>query len=106
MATKDSIDYPPDELEVSEPLLVSCGPHGERIASVVCRHMLNGQPAPAGFIENSSDPNDLQAWCHACEEMFMAEGDMTEDFKAFNDMALVCVDCYAQAKARHDIPTN
>ncbi len=106
MATKDSIDYPAGDLEAREPLLVSCGPHGERIASVVCRHLLRGQPAPAGFIENSSDPNDLQAWCHACEEMFMAEGDMTETFKAFNDMTLVCVDCYAQAKALHGISTS
>lgn len=38
--------------------------------------------------------------------MFAAEGDMTEAFRAFNDMTLVCVDCYAHAKVLHDISTS
>lgn len=54
-----------------------------------------------GFIENSSDPNDLQAWCERCEEMFLAEGDKTEAFEAFNDRAIVCCDCYRAFKAKH-----
>jgi hypothetical protein len=44
----------------------------------------------AGFVENSSDPDDLQAWCAACEELFIREGEMTEAFRAFNDMKVVC----------------
>lgn len=84
-------------------MMVKCGPHGERIATVVCKHMLQSQPAPAGFIENSDDPNDLQAWCYHCEEKFQQEGGMTDEFKEFNDMAIVCVICYGEAKARHTI---
>ena len=54
-----------------------------------------------GFVENSSDPTDLQAWCDACERMFVSEGDKTPAFLAFNQMALVCDICYASFKERH-----
>ena len=90
----------------SDPLLVECGPHGKRVAAVVCRHLLSSEQAPAGFIENSDDPNDLQAWCHACEDMFQQEGEMTDAFRLFNGMSVVCVDCYVEAQAHHSLTTN
>jgi len=31
---------------------------------------------------------------------------MTDAFTTFNDMALVCVDCYQEAKARHSLPSD
>jgi hypothetical protein len=83
-----------------EPLYVDCGPHGRRVAAVVCCHMLDADE-PTGFVENSSDPDDLQAWCDRCEEMFLAEGEKTEAFEAFNDRAIVCSDCYRIFKAKH-----
>lgn len=52
-------------------MLINCGPHGERVAAVVCRHLLEVTTPPAGFVENSTDPTDLQAWCHECEEKFL-----------------------------------
>jgi hypothetical protein len=82
------------------PLYVDCGTHGKRVAAVVCCHMLESK-TPVGFIENSSDPDDLQAWCERCEEMFLAEGDKTEAFEAFNDRAIVCTVCYKKLKAKH-----
>ena len=85
----------------SGPMMLDCGIHGKRISSVVCKHMLHNEPAPSGFIENRSDPDDLQAWCHQCEEKFEQEGGMTEAFRQFNGMTLVCVACYTEAKARH-----
>ena len=87
-------------------MMIDCGSHGDRISAVVCGHLLQSGPAPAGFIENSSDPHDLQAWCHSCEEKFEQEDGMTDTFKAFNRMAIVCVVCYDGAKARHSIATN
>lgn len=85
------------------PLTISCDTHGERrTAAVVCRHLLVEKTRPVGFIENSSDPDDLQAWCFACEAMFEREDGMTEAFMAFNAMALVCADCYADIRLRHD----
>jgi hypothetical protein len=50
--------------------------HGTGIASVICCHQLNSVD-PVGFIENSSELDDLQAWCYACEYFFQQQGDMT-----------------------------
>ena len=87
-------------MSANEPLYVDCGPHGKRVAAVVCCHMIQSGGA-VGFIENSSEPNDLQAWCDRCEAMFLAEGDKTEAFEAFNDRAIVCCICYGALKAQH-----
>jgi hypothetical protein len=89
------------------PMLINCGPHGERIATVVCQHLLGTtKPSPAGFVENSSEPDDLQAWCHACEDRFLAEGEMTAAFREFNGMSIVCSECYEEIKAQHLIPAG
>lgn len=82
------------------PLTVNCRRHGRRVAAVVCCHMIDSSEA-VGFVENSSDPDDLQAWCDQCEEMFLAEGDKTPAFEAFNDRAIVCSECYQALKATH-----
>ena len=93
-------------MTTTEPLMIDCGPHGQRVATVACRHLLRRWPAPAGFIENSSDPNDLQAWCYLCEEKFQLEGDLTDAFQDFSGTVIICVVCYAEAKARHSILTS
>ncbi len=88
-------------------MLINCGPHGERVATVVCQHLLDAaKAAPAGFVENSGDSSDLQAWCYAGEEKYLAEGELTEAFKEFNGMAIVCIECYAGIKLRHTIPST
>jgi hypothetical protein len=83
-----------------EPMYVDCQSHGEIVAAVVCRHMIESSES-VGFVENSSDPNDPQAWCEQCEQMFLAEGDRTEAFRAFHGMAIVCCECYRVLKAKH-----
>lgn len=90
----------------SNPLLVNCGPHGMRVSAVVCKHLVPPDSDPAGFVENSDDPDDLQAWCHGCEAKFDQEGGMTESFLEFNGMAIVCIDCYGEAKSRHSGPDS
>ena len=90
-------------MAATEPMMINCESDAERVSAVVCKHMLRSQPAPAGFIENSDDPNDLQAWCYLCEELFQQEQDMTGAFREFNGMAIVCVVCYEEAKERHTI---
>ncbi len=52
--------------------------------------MIQAKNLAVGVVENSSDPDDLQAWCAACEQMYLEEGDKTERFKAFNDFKVVC----------------
>lgn len=84
----------------SEPLTIECC-HGTLTAAVVCRHHLSKQDAVLGFVENSSEPDDLQAWCDQCEAFYCREGELTEDFRRFNRFAVVCVVCYSEIKARH-----
>lgn len=79
---------------------VDCDQHDKQVAAVVCCHMVDATD-PVGFIENSSDPGDLQAWCNKCEHFFLAEGDMTNAFVSFNDFAVVCGVCYQNYKELH-----
>ena len=85
----------------TSPLTIDCGRHGRRASAIVCRHHIRAAERIVGFLENSADPNDPQAWCDECERLFLAEDGMTEAFRRFNDFAVVCVDCYAALKARH-----
>lgn len=74
--------------------------HGKGITSIVCCHQLDSE-VPVGFIENSSDPNDLQAWCYACEYLFQQEEEMTPKFRTFNNAKVVCERCYEKIKQFH-----
>ncbi len=95
----------PDDLRipVDEPLYLDCGEHGKRIATVVCQHLLNVKDRAVGFVENCSQPNDRQAWCHSCEECFREEGQMSEVLKDFCNASLVCEYCYELFKSRHTV---
>ena len=88
-------------------VMIQCGVHKRWARSaVVCRHLVGETGEVHGFVENSDDPDDLQAWCGRCEDMFIEEDDMTERFRAFNDMQLVCEFCYAGIKQRHSDPED
>lgn len=63
--------------------------------------MLGATDRVLGFVENSSDPDDLQAWCDDCKEMSLRVRDELEAFLAFNDMKIVCDLCYARFKQIH-----
>lgn len=82
---------------------ISCETHGTRVTAIVCRHMIQSKDRAVGFIENSADPEDLQAWCSECERVFIEEGDKTQRFRSFNDFAVVCDACYAALKERHSV---
>ena len=86
-----------------EPMYIDCGKHGKRVAAVLCGHLVKPEGEPLGFIENSSVPNDLQAWCYQCEAVFEEEDGMTERFREFNQMSVVCVNCYEQAAQYHNV---
>jgi len=99
------------ELQVEEenddvPLMIECGIHKQWARSaVVCCHLVGDTGGEIrGFVEKSDDPDDSQAWCGRCEDLFVEEDDMTERFRAFNDMRLVCEFCYADIKRRHTGP--
>jgi hypothetical protein len=91
-------------MTATEPMMINCGSHGERVSAVVCKHLLQKDSAPVGIIENNNDPNNLQSWCYLCEEKFQQEGEeMTESFRAFNGMTIVCVICYSEIQAQHTV---
>jgi hypothetical protein len=80
---------------------IDCPNHGKGTASVVCCHLLENKKYPLGFVENSSDPGDLQGWCFACEFLYELEKDKTEKFRIFNDMKVVCEKCYGELKQKN-----
>jgi len=82
-------------------MLINCQRHGQQTAAIVCRHHIQIHDRAVGFIENSDDADDLQAWCDDCERMFVQEGGKTDDFRVFNDFAVVCVACYGDLRTRH-----
>lgn len=82
--------------------VVKCGTHGTRVAAVVCVHLLRAGEQHVGFVENSSDPDDLQAWCDACEQCFEEEQGLTPVFREFTQMRVVCDFCYAAIKERQE----
>ncbi len=86
-----------------EPLIINCERHGKSAAAAVCGHLVTNNNLPLGFIENSSDQNDLQGWCYACEYLFLQEEDKTEKFRKFTNHALVCSKCYEEIKAFHSV---
>ena len=84
-----------------DPSTIECCKHGRAKSAIVCGHHVQAQDRAVGFIENSADPDDLQAWCGECEAVFVDEGGMTKTFRAFNGMSVVCVSCYEELKQRH-----
>lgn len=83
-------------------MTIECCRHGHGIAAVVCGHLAGTGASAQGFVENSSEPEDLQGWCGACEDYFEREGEMTEAFRAFNNMTIVCAACYREIKAANE----
>ncbi len=82
-----------------EPLEINCK-HGKGIAALVCGHHL-ASTQPIGFIDNNSIPNDLQAWCYACEYVFERENEMNDGFRKFSRPVVVCEECYKEFKNLH-----
>lgn len=86
---------------------IECSLHGpSQICATVCGHLVNNQGVALGFVENSSEPEDKQGWCYACELVFDQEQDKTERFMAFNQFSVVCSKCYEEIKAHHDFDTR
>ena len=87
----------------NSPLEIDCDKHGHSVAAAICGHLVQNFGPPLGFIENNPDPEDLQGWCYACELMFMEEEDRTEKFQKFCQHSIVCVKCYEEIKAHHNV---
>src|SRR2546421_6093264 len=80
---------------------VECETHGTRTSCIVCCHLLRGSDLVLGFVEDTSDPDDLRAWCNECEQLYMREQEWTDAFKAFADVKVMCDARYARIKELH-----
>ncbi len=80
-----------------------CGTHAKELGAIVCCHHLQATSRVLGFVENCTDPDNLQAWCGECERLYISEEGMTEAFRKFNDFKVVCSECYAAARAKHSL---
>lgn len=87
----------------NEKLFINCEKHGKASTATICSHLLKNNGAPLGFIENSSEPNDLQGWCYACEHVFLQEEDQTRTFMKFCNFSVVCTECYKNIKENHNV---
>lgn len=92
-------------MQQDDELKVDCPTHGRSECAVVCGHLvnslLNDSNKVLGFVENSSIPGDLQGWCDDCEQFFLQEKEMTETFKSFTKVAVVCEQCYLSIRDKH-----
>jgi hypothetical protein len=84
-----------------EEFSIDCEVHGRGLSAIVCRHLISDSGIPLGFVENSSVPGNLQAWCQKCEKLFLKETALTENFLKFSDLACVCEKCYAEISKKH-----
>lgn len=81
--------------------MVDCPEHGSEGPAFVCRHL--NLETPVGFVEGY-DPDDpetelYQAWCRACDEVLVEEGDWNDRSEAFAGIRMVCRGCYREMRA-------
>jgi hypothetical protein len=80
---------------------VECPEHGDQGPAFVCRHL--NLREPVGFVEgyDPDDPDEglFQAWCSACDEILVQEGEWNDRSEAFAGPRLVCRACYREMKA-------
>ncbi len=85
-----------------DPITIDCCHGRGQTAAVICCHQLCLEGPAVGWVEFGSDADNLQAWCERCEAAFLREGEKTQSFLEFNDFKMVCVQCYALRKEKHD----
>lgn len=81
---------------------IECIKHETSDSSIICGHLLNNKGNTLGFVENSVEKGNFQAWCFDCESLFLKEVDKTEKFLKFNNMTVVCEACYLDIKKHHE----
>ena len=78
---------------------IECGSHGRRLATYVCRHLVESLRTriPVGF-QTADDEAHSDAWCDACEGIRSQEGEWNDRSEAFAKITLLCSGCYDRAK--------
>lgn len=84
---------------------IQCEDHTSARMALVCQHLINADNK--GFHEAidsdaiKDDDDTFQAWCDDCERLYPQEQDLSDKFKAFADMKVVCEECYFEIKKRN-----
>jgi hypothetical protein len=74
--------------------VVKCSHHSRGFATYICEH-LPANPAQKWF-SNRPDDEDRwpDAWCGACEALFLEEGEWNEKNQPRREIVMVCHHCY------------
>lgn len=85
---------------------VLCPDHGQRVPAIACRHLREAARTPkfvgwvqAASVPDSNEPGNLWAWCDACDEIYEADGDWTEENEVLADFRVVCDECFHRVHA-------
>jgi hypothetical protein len=80
---------------------IRCERHGERRATFVCQHLLNG--TDKGWITvESGDPKRPDAICARCDAAWHAAGgEFTDAIRELIRIRVVCASCYDELRERH-----
>ena len=87
---------------------IDCPEHGSAAATLVCRHLAEGQGLGFHVGPDPDAPDALwpDAWCGACEEVLSEEGEWNDAAVAYADFRLFCSGCYQRVRLanwpRHD----
>ncbi len=88
--------------------LIQCEKHGERYATYVCQHLLDGEQKGFNFGFDPDDPYKLypDAWCDECERLYDEAGGWTDDAMKIADIKMLCSGCYMERREEHWIQDN
>jgi len=82
--------------------LVDCSEHGRVPSSIVCTHLLKfGLTERVGFVLCDDTPDDLVAWCSACDELARQEG---PDAITAKQLRVVCEPCLFKIRDFQNTP--
>jgi len=82
---------------------IVCGQHGERQATFVCQHLLDGSRKGWTTVD-SGDTDRPDAICAACDAAWRQAGDAwTDEVAAQVRVRVVCAECYDGLRTRHEL---
>lgn len=84
-------------------LKVECGTHGERVATFLCKHLVESDGRGFNVGYDPENPNDVfpDAWCNECEAVLEREGEWNDTSEKFADIKMLCSSCYQDIRKKN-----
>jgi hypothetical protein len=95
---------------MDNPKRVHCEAHGERRATFVCQHLVQGRGL--GFCEADRKPvsaeesDEVCAWCSECERVRVQQGGWDDISEGFANVTMICDACFEAARRRNQRPQS